>query len=181
MRHQTVPPFLRDGDKAYRWALRHVGDLESDIEEMNEYAPGAAEETFRERAQLYSDFAHEAYREKRLKVYRAIRVPGFLGISFLRLGKAWSRVQGGAGVYGMVPGFKGPSEDYVLTGAVKAVDVDWQYGFTSFMIYGEDQWEVSLLANSPVVLTAIDGKPLDPPIPCNTGDAKEIWKHETAS
>lgn len=66
--------------------------------------------------------------------------------------------------------------DVILTGVVRPTDVDWEYGFTSFMIYGEDQWEVSLLSHSPVLVTHLDGRKLHPPVEGTTGTARESWR-----
>jgi len=184
MKHRKVPSFLRDGATAFRWALRHVGDLESYVEEMNEQHRGLGDEFYGERAEIYSDFARDVYRDGAVTIYRAVRVPldseGNPVVHFDDLGKAWSKDPRGAGVFGVVPHSSVETRDVVMTGLVKASDVDWEYGFTSFMYYGEDQWEVSLLPNVPVLVTHLDGVPITPPIEGNSGLVREIWSDPEA-
>ena len=65
-----------------------------------------------------------------------------------------------------------------MVGEIAPRHVDWEYGFTSFMYYGEDQWEISLENNSPVAIVALLGayeRDFDPPILGNTGSSGEDW------
>lgn len=67
-------------------------------------------------------------------------------------------------------------DTHVIEGRVNPKYIDWEYGFTSFMYYGEDQWEVSLLANTPVEIVAMNDEYLARPIEGNTGRAGESWE-----
>lgn len=177
--NRTLPPFLKDGRTAFRWALKNVDDLKDYVNEMNERERGLGEEFYGGRALEYASFARGVYNDGSIQIYRAIRVPVGRGgnpkISFSQLGKAWSKERRGAGVYGNVHSTGGPTVDVVLTGVVEAQGIDWEYGFSSFLNYGEDQWEVSLLPNVPVLVTHIDDKELDQPILGNSGKAEETW------
>jgi len=161
-RYRDVPPFLRDGSAAFRWAKRHL--------DLDEYAMDTED-----RAALYSDFAHDAYNAGRVQIYRAIliRQNGRPHIRFDCLGKAWSRVYEGAGVYNPTPAV-GNGQTVVLTGIVNPYDIDWEYGFASFVYYGEDQWEVSLLPKTPVLVTHIDDDRIEP-VKGSSGTAGESW------
>lgn len=179
MRYRKVPRFLRDKDSAFRWALKNVGDIKGNVQEMNEEHPGLGSEFYGRRAEAYSDFANEAYNQGNVVAHRAIEVP-FVDdvpqIQFHNLGKSWSREPAGAGVYGQIPYRNVPLKNVILTGAVKPVDIDWEYGFASFMYYGEDQWEVSMLRDAPVLVTHLDEVLLPQAILGNSGKAEEDWR-----
>jgi hypothetical protein len=156
MRYRTVPSFLRTTEAAAKWAEKNIDtslfDEPDPIEENRyEYAPGLWE-----RADAYVDFARHAYREGSVTVWRAVKIPLGTTPNFQCLGKAWSYERHGAGVYGLVP-HKGELETVVLEGRVRAQDIDWAYGFTSFVYYGEDQSEVSMHDHSPVLVTRMTG------------------------
>jgi hypothetical protein len=53
--------------------------------------------------------------------------------------------------------------------------LDWEYGFNSFMYYGEDQWEISLKQNKDITITHIDDQALKEPVVANTGKSGEEW------
>lgn len=170
VRHRTVPRFLRDWETALRWAFRSV-DIGVRNDETVEY--------YGELAGIYSRFAQSAYREGSITVYRKIRVPvqnDKAAVSWNCLGKAWSSRRAGAGVYGIVPHQGGHLVEVTITAKVRPSDVDWAFGFTSFLYYGEDQWEVSMLPDSPVLVTAIDDSQVEP-FQGNTGPAGEVWSH----
>jgi len=79
------------------------------------------------------------------------------------IGTHWSFEKHGAGVYGELPSGLGKStQDILLTGTTEPKYVDWEYCFTSFIYYGEDQWECALDDGSPVRITHINDKPIEP-------------------
>lgn len=171
VRHRTVPKFLRDSGAAVRWARRHL-DVEPQ-EQDDKW--GWLEELAGE----YSWFADQSYASGEIVVFRAVRVRADDDIRLDCLGKAWSKERRGAGVYGIsrIPETEG--RDVLIEAVVRPSDVDWEYGFTSFVYYGTDQWEVSMLPYSPVVVTAVNGRALVPPVVGDTGDAKETWAPES--
>lgn len=183
--YRKVPAFLRDEEAAFLWAMEHAADVEFYVERMNKRHPGLGDDFYRARAYAYSDFADDAYRRGTIEVFRAIEVPldgdGNPLINFGALGKSWSREEGGAGIYSGNPYGDIPLELVTLTGTVKPSDVDWEYGYTSFLYYGEDQWEVSMLPNSPVLVTNLDEEVLPIPIEGNTGQTGEIWELEATA
>lgn len=161
-RSRTIPKFLASQEAAERWGDKHIDhNLDPD--------------TLSERAFAYADFAKGAYRSGEIIVYRAVSVPSREHVDFKCLGKAWSREPKGAGVYGSVPWPRGELKTFLITGIVEPKDVDWEYGFTSFLYYGEDQWEISLLENSPVEVTEIEHTPCPRPIRGSSGPSGETW------
>lgn len=177
--NRKVPRFLQSGDAALRWAKKNVGDVKGYIQQMNKEHPGLGDEFYGRRAEAYSDFAREAYKVKAIDVYRAIQVPvrnDALQIAWSNLGKYWSQTDAGAGVYGNIPHSERPLREVLLRGAVEPRYIDWEHGFISFMYYGEDQWEVSLLPMAPVLVTHVDYEELADPILGNAGPAKGDWQ-----
>lgn len=174
---EKLPAFLRSSEAAWRWAQKYVDlDLDADAEDFYR-----REDFYRERAEDYAYRAREIVRADHATVYRAITVSkqlGLRGVNFDCLGKAWSDEEGSAGTQGTVPsGIHDPIE-IVLIGKVAPRWIDWEYGFTSFMYYGKDQWEISLLENAPVLITGLAGRfrrDFTPPIQGNVGSAGEEW------
>lgn len=179
MGNRRIPQFLRNKKAAFGWAIKNVGDIKDYVEEMNEEQPRLGDEFYGRRAEAYSDFSKEAYGDGQVVIYRAIQVPAINGvpqISWSNLGKSWSRTTSGVGVYGIIPYGQVPLREVLLQGIVKPKDIDWEFGFASFMYYGEDQWEVSMLPNAPVLVTHVDYDELPEPALGDTGPAQEIWR-----
>ena len=156
-----------------KWAESHV-DLS--IDEDDEFVARAQREDYENRAYAYSAFAVDAARRPSIVLYRMICVPSAQDIQLHNLGKAWSKTPRGAGCYGMSHHPRDKARDILVEAEVRTKDIDWAYGFTSFMYYGEDQWEVSVNPNAPVLVRAINGKRYDPPLKGNTGRARETWE-----
>lgn len=169
-RYKNVPPFLRNAQAAAEWGKQHV---ETGMEDEEGY-----EEYMLDNGRMYSNFAKHSYEDGKVVLYRAVRVPVVNGKAEVNLdcaGKAWSRIRSGAGVYGSAPA-KENHRDVIIQATVRPQDIDWEYGFTSFLYYGESQWEVSMIEDSPILVTHIDGQELPMPVDANTGPAGEIWE-----
>ena len=154
------------------WAEERAGATRQDPNEPKWIEARAAE---------YVAFAHEAYHVGRITLYRALRLSknrdGAYPIDLNCLGKSWSRFRRTADVYG-ASWRRG--DDLLITGHVSPSDVDWPYSFRSFLHYGPDQWEVSLLAHSPVEIESIerDGDLVQGPTLGSSGPAGEEWNEE---
>jgi len=59
---------------------------------------------------------------------------------------------------------------YILEGNINPKNIDWEYGFHSFIWYGEDQWECALNKGANVKIIAINEKELEKPIIAIVGD-----------
>lgn len=180
---KKIPKFLMNKQAAFRWAKKNVGNIKDYVREMNAEQPGLGlgDEFYGRRAEAYSDFAQEVYEDGEVVIYRAILVPKINGvpqISLSNLGKSWSRTLDGVGVYGNIPYEEMETKllEVVVQGIVKPKDVDWEFGFASFMYYGEDQWEVSLLPNVPVLVTHLEQDELPQAVRGNSGPAQETWR-----
>lgn len=167
--YKTTPPFLFSGEKAFAWAKKNVNDLPDD-------------DTLWTRVFQYSYFAHEVYRQGKVKIHRVVEVDlmpdGGFDVSMRCLGKAWSKERGGADVYNPSKARTEKRTMIMIVGEVSPTAIDWSYGFGSFLWYGTEQWEVSLLPNQKVLVTEIDGEAVDPPFAGNSGPAQEEWLRE---
>lgn len=171
-----VPKFLATPEAALKWARAHL-DIEIDVDdpELREIYEDDQEQW----AALYSQFANDAYAAGAVPVHRAIALANLKQLDWDCLGKHWSRYIESADVYGLVPrGARRSLEKVVVSAVVDPEDIDWEYGFASFMYYGPEQWEVSLLSDSDVIVTHVNGEPLDPPIEGSSGPAGESWYDE---
>jgi len=186
-RHRTVPAFLRTTEAAAKWAEKHVDTSLFDEPDPVRENPYEFSPELWDRAEAYTAFAHDAYRKGSVTVWRAVKIPPGTTPNLRCLGKAWSYAPHGAGVYGSVP-HQGELEVVVVEGRVRPMDIDWAYGFTSFVYYGEDQSEVSMLDHSPVLVTRIErrgehgrgvlgAEEFDPPIKGMTGTTEyDMWR-----
>jgi hypothetical protein len=141
---------------AYNWAVENIPDLND--EDQPEY-----QELHRERAGEYSSKYNEVNRKPSLTIYRAVCLNDISELDLKKIGTHWSFDPGGVGCYGSGRGKTG-NKTFVLTGIVNPKDIDWEYGFTSFMWYGEDQWECALNQSAPVQIVKIDQKQLEKPL-----------------
>jgi hypothetical protein len=180
-----LPAFLRSEEAAYRWALKHT-----DIRNQWPVEDEAAERAdLRDRIGDYVWKADEIASRGWARIWREVTIPAEADpvefIDWRCIGKAWSAELQGAGTQGVVP-YKGERQRVVLEARVRARDIDWAYGFTSFIYYGRDQWEISLLEDAPVRVEAIVARKyrydretvrtaLSPPILANTGTSGESW------
>jgi hypothetical protein len=169
--------FLDEYDTAVEWARENVNDLperfydpnyttfrssfsdmESHQEEMKRYDLEAIFSKISEYQQKY----YEEKSNNNVIVYRAICVDSVDDINFKNIGMWWSFEEGGVGCYG-----SGSSREMeksknmiVLKGIVDSENIDWEYGFISFLYYGDSQWECALIEGKPIEIIEIDREPL---------------------
>jgi len=145
-------PFLETPKLAWEWAKDNV-DIDvkdKNIENISNYEKALLDE-YMEKAEMYSDRYHWAKDKKTITIYRAIRIKVLNDINWNKIGTHWSFEKSGAGVYASTD-----TKDVLLTGIIEPKYIDWEYCFTSFMYYGESQWECALNPGSPVQITHID-------------------------
>ncbi len=156
---------LTDADKALAWARRHIPDAfpdpGSDLPEKD-----ALTEMSEANVEEYMNLYYQVGLADSIQVYRAIRLGPIDDLNTARIGNYWSYKPHGANQY------QGP-EDFgrihVMTATVSPAKIDWPHGFASYMFYGSDQSEVAILPNSEILVTHLDGRPLDKPIKATTG------------
>ena len=164
--------FLSTPQQAWKWAKENVDievtedELENDLLSESERDIITREiEAYQEKASLYSSKYNSIKNKGNITVYRVIKVLSLDSIDWDNIGTHWSFEREGAGSYGdMRPNVRKKGVDVLLTGMVSVNDIDWEYCFTSFMYYGESQWECSLDDGASVVVTHINGDKLSTPI-----------------
>jgi hypothetical protein len=153
--------FLESADSAWEWAKQNVTDIETDEESENSYERSVAI-SYKERAAQYSDAYFSIIRKPEITVYRAIRASSLEELNWDELGVYWSLEKKGASVLGSAPAKSQYNHDFLITATVSPQSIDWEHGFTSFMYYGEDQWEIALITGSPVTVISVDDKSIAP-------------------
>lgn len=170
-----LPAFMRSGSAA--WARVKKSDEIRMPTQRETY--DAAEQEYKDRAEVYTARAKAIARAGTVIVYRVIAIPTKSAwresVNLQCIGKAWSAERRCAGVYGYPPHKRGTTREIMLVGLVEARHVDWFDGLVSFIVYGEAQWEISLLPHAPVLLREVDGETLHAPILGSTGTAGEMW------
>ena len=167
-----LPAFLKTDAAAWAWAQDNV-DLS--IDDSDKRIAKIQRDQYQAQASEYAWFARDTVQRETLNLWRMVCVKSSDAIQTYNLGKAWSVNRSAAGCYGS-HSFRPGEREILIEGVVQTSDIDWAYGFTSFLYYGESQWEVSMDADAPVQIVSIDGKRYDPPIAGNTGHASEEWK-----
>jgi hypothetical protein len=150
--------FLSNPKSAWEWAKENVADIavEEDKGEDDPYV-----QMYRERAAAYVERFRDCMSRSGVEVYRAVKVAEPKAINWQNVGTHWSFERDGVGVYGQVPAEHQEGREIILTAMVNPQNIDWEYGFTSFMYYGEDQWECAVDKGSTVLVTAIDQQPVN--------------------
>jgi len=157
-------PFLETPEKAWEWAKENVDiQVTEDSVEKDNIPDEYLLEKYIENCYTYSDKYNDIKNSPSVTIYRAIRVNTPSDINWNNVGTHWSFEKSGAGVYGELPrGLGKNTQDIVLTAIVEPKHIDWEYCFTSFMYYGEDQWECSLDEDAPITVTQINDQNVQP-------------------
>lgn len=193
----VLPPFLQSSEAAVTWlkansSVMEVFDAMFPPDYPEQHRAPTIEDELYHIAWDYLERARDIVEAGSVTLFRSIRIPrkgGLHNVNWDCLGKSWSAEYGGADVYGIAPGEGYVHRDVVLVGVVKPQYIDWTYGFESFAIYGKDQWEISLLPFSPVLIREVIVRPtmyrwsvgeerrvLSKPIWGSTGLAGEVWE-----
>lgn len=154
--------FLDSVDSAIAWALENVGDAREDYPKGSSSRAEAVRQNQEEEVAEYVAEYAEVMRAGVAPIWRAVEIPKGenprLWIDWDELGTHWSFRRSGAGVYsgGKV---QGPTDVVVIEAVVKAEDIDWEYGFTSFWYYGTEQFECALKEGSSIKVVKVSGSP----------------------
>ena len=165
--------FLSTPQQAWEWAKENV-DIEFTEDDLRDTSLSESErnrleshiEMNKERASLYSiKYNYIKKNSGNIVIYRVIKVLSFDNIDWDNIGTHWSFEKEGAGAYGDIrPNIIKKGADILLTGMVNVKDIDWAYCFTSFMYYGEAQWECALDDGAKVIITHVNNEKLNSPI-----------------
>ena len=121
----------------------------------------------------YINKYNELKNKDSIEIYRLVKLNEEKDLDKKNIGMHWSFSPDGVGDYGGDHPKRvahGTGNSFVLTGNVDPQFIDWVYGFSSFMWYGEDQWECALLKGAKVTITKINDKVLNKPIVAKVGN-----------
>jgi len=156
--------FLDNGNSAWKWAKENVDVqyIEEDLEKdpNNPYIQHYIENSINNSFE-YSNKYNQIKNLQSVTIYRAIQILSLNDINWNNIGTHWSFEKQGAGVYGDVPFNLQKRKNaitIIITAEINPKYIDWEYGFTSFMYYGTDQWECSIDDNTPLNIIAINDK-----------------------
>jgi hypothetical protein len=122
---------------------------------------------------MYVDKYNKLKNEYNITIYRLIKLNSINDLDLTNIGKHWSFEESGVGAYGEQHpkrGMMSTGEPFVLEAEVNPKDIDWIYGFNSFIWYGEDQWECALNKGAKVTINKINDDELETPIIAVVGD-----------
>ncbi len=148
--------FLDDEDKTLKWCNKYVDDFDVN------------DEIYQNRVYDYCYKYRQTVKQETIEIYRGVKLDNINDLVLNPVGTYWSFEKSGVGEYGSGSGvWKNPKKDsklFVLTGIIKTKDIDWKHGLTSFIYYGDNQWECSLKNGTNVLITHIDDNELDIPL-----------------
>jgi hypothetical protein len=159
---------LTDADAALSWAREHVPDAFPERADTPYHS--ALYQMAAGRAAEYAEFHDLATRGGPVRLWRAVRLESIGDLDTEKIGNHWSFTPEGAG---QQQGPEGFGRIHVLSAETDPANIDWAYGFTSYMHYGADQSEAALLPGSEVLVTRVDGEPVNPPIRATTGPGRD--------
>ena len=163
--------FLNDFESAKQWANVHIDEVGTAIEDHdadpNDDILQHHYDNYMDLIYLYVNKYNELKNKDSVEIYRLVKLNEEKDLDNKNIGMHWSFKPEGVGDYGGMHPKRlalNKGKSFVLTGTVDPKFIDWAYGFSSFMWYGEDQWECALLKGAKVTITKINDKELDKPI-----------------
>lgn len=148
---------LSDFDSVKKWIVsRNLDDLVNEEGDDLDYTyighnGSSIENLIKEYMWFFIDYKDE----KEITIYRLLRLNTIDDLELDDIGKYWSFDESGVGDYGSgTREFKG-DEKFILTGLVNPKNIDWEYGFTSYLYY-PNQSECALKSGTKVKIIAID-------------------------
>lgn len=170
--------FLSSYDTAKKYAYENIDDVADAFDAYNQNPDNIQNEyaydNYIERIELYVDKYNHLKNQNVVEIYRLVKLNSLKNLDLKNIGMHWSFEKSGVGDYG---GYhpkqihNNPNaKPYVLTAYVNPKDIDWVYGFNSFIWYDEDQWECALNKNTKVIITHINDKELSKNLIAYVGD-----------
>jgi len=137
----AVPAFLRSDSAALKWLVAHGTSLAT-IESRFENTEWTPETVIGEIRAI----AENAYRRRKLQVYRAVKIDAHGEIDALCLGIYWSFEHERAAVYWG----EGRGATVIIEGVVRPRDVDWESTLQAAVL-APGEYEITLHDDSPVL------------------------------
>lgn len=169
--YNNTDSFLSNYETAKKFAYDNIDDVTGAFDDYNEdpddIHASYSRDNYIEKIDMYVDKYNTLKNEKFVTIYRLIKLNSIDDLDTTNIGKHWSFEKSGVGAYGEQHpnrGMMSTGEPFVLEAEVNPKNIDWVYGFHSFIWYGEDQWECALNEGTKVIINKIDDEELDSPI-----------------
>jgi len=169
--------FLSNYETARKYAYDNIDDVAEAFDAYNEdpddIHASYSRDKYIELIDLYVDKYNELKTQNSVTIYRLIMLNSINDLDVNNIGKHWSFEEDGVGAYGeQHPNreMMKTGKSFILEGDVNPKYIDWVYGFSSFIWYGEDQWECALIKGAKVIINSINNKELEKPINAIVGD-----------
>jgi hypothetical protein len=169
--------FLSTYDTAIKYAYDNIDDVSEAFDAYEENPDNMytsySRDKYIELIALYVDKYNELKTQDLVTIYRLIKLNSINDLDINNIGKHWSFEENGVGAYGEQHPNRGmmqTGKSFILEGDVSPEYIDWIYGFSSFIWYGEDQWECALIKGTKVIINSINNKELEKPLTTFVGD-----------
>lgn len=135
--------FLSNYDTALKYAYDNIDDVAEAIDNYNEDPDNEQLEYVRvnyiELIDLYVDKYNELKEQSEVIIYRMVILLNIKNLDLTDIGSHWSFEESGVGAYGLSDSkLRKNGKEFILTAKVNPKDIDWVYGFSSFIWYGEE-------------------------------------------
>lgn len=169
--------FLSNYESARKYAYDNIDDVAEAFdaydEDPDDIHASYSRDNYIELIDLYVDKYNELKTQNSVTIYRLIKLNSLKDLDINNIGMHWSFEEDGVGAYGEQHpnrGMMSTGKSFVLEGVVNPKYIDWIYGFSSFIWYGEDQWECALIKGAKVIINSINNKELNKPLNTIVGD-----------
>lgn len=163
LEYNSDDSFLSDFKQARKYAYDNIDGVADSFDHFEENP----DDGLAEHGVNHYDYLISSYNDKYLEladkdevtIYRLVMLKSEQSLDINNIGSHWSFEEDGVGNYG-----GSNTEDdksFILEAIANPKDIDWVYGFSSFIWYGEDQWECALNRNSKVKIISINDEERD--------------------
>jgi hypothetical protein len=175
--YNSKDSFLSNYESATKYAYDNIDDVaeafDSYDEDPDDIHASYSRDNYIELIELYVDKYNELKNQNTVTIYRLIILNSLNDLDINNIGMHWSFEKDGVGAYGeQHPNreMMKTGKSFILEGEVNPKYIDWVYGFSSFIWYGEDQWECALNKGAKVIINSINNTELEQPIIGIVGD-----------
>lgn len=168
--------FLSNYESAKKYAYDNIDGVAEAFDAFDENPDihtSFSKDNYVDLINTYVNKYNELKSEDSVTIYRLIKLDTIGDLDVNDIGKHWSFEVDGVGAYGEQHPKRGmmkTGKPFILQGEVNPKHIDWIYGFSSFIWYGEDQWECALLKGARVQIISINNEELEQPLTAVVGD-----------
>jgi hypothetical protein len=112
----------------------------------------------------YMNIYEKISNEDEIEVYRLVKLNTIEDLDLSCVGVYWSFKKEGVGDYGGKGRKFTGDKSFVLNATINTSDINWEYGFYSFLTFGLTEFECCMNDASECLITHINDKELENPI-----------------